>query len=311
MVDGADNFAKLPHGMTTRTRNRLITVFILLFPFVLFTGFLIFRTSGPLPPILPLPNPNGYDDLVKAGQMVSSNSWNYEHMDAAQLRETVSANAAALALARTGLTQECRVPLQFSQRYIEGHLAELADLKRLAQAFMAEGWLAEAKGSLGDAAATYLDLVRLGDNSARGGVLIDALVGVAIDHMGVAGLQKITGQLDAKSCREAATTLETLATQRQTWADMLQQEHAWSRRTFPGIRYRLGELVMFSSTSKARQKAGQKFAEQEKKIRQLTVDLAARAYELEKGHRPASSADLVPDYLKAIPQDPITGNNLN
>ena len=38
--------------------------------------------------------------------------------------------------------------------------------------------------------------------------------------------------------------------------------------------------------------------------------LAARAYELDKGHPPASAADLVPDYLKAIPQDPVTGTNL-
>ena len=43
---------------------------------------------------------------------------------------------------------------------------------------------------------------------------------------------------------------------------------------------------------------------------QLLIDLAARAYELEKGHRPASLADLVPDYLKAIPQDPVTGTNM-
>ena len=297
--------------MTTPTRNRLITLFILLFPFMLFTGFLISELPGPLPPLRGLPNPNGYDDLVKAGQMVSSNSWNFEQMNGEQLRETVSANAAALALARTGLSQECQVPVQFSTRYIEGHLSELAGFKQLAQAFMAEGRQAENEGRFGAAAMTYLDLVRLGNDSARGGPLIDALVGVAIDNMGVAGLQKITSQLDAKSCREAAAKLETLAAQKQSWADVLQQEHAWSRRTYPGIRYRLAELVMSSSARKAIQKAGQKFAEQERKTRQLTVDMAARAYELEKGHRPASPAELVPDYLKTIPQDPITGNNLN
>jgi hypothetical protein len=167
--------------MTTPTRNRLITIFILLFPFILFTGFLVSELPGPLPPLRPLPNPNGYDDLVKAGQMVSSNSWNFEQMTGDQRRETVSADAAALALARTGLSHECRVPLQFLPSQFEGHLSELADLKKLAQAFMAEGRFAEDKGSFGDAAGTYLDLIRLGDHSARGGVLIDALVGVAID----------------------------------------------------------------------------------------------------------------------------------
>jgi hypothetical protein len=42
----------------------------------------------------------------------------------------------------------------------------------------------------------------------------------------------------------------------------------------------------------------------------LLIDLAARAYELDKGHRPANLADLVPDYLKAVPQDPFTGTNM-
>jgi hypothetical protein len=40
------------------------------------------------------------------------------------------------------------------------------------------------------------------------------------------------------------------------------------------------------------------------------IALAARAYELDKGHRPASATDLVPDYLKAVPQDPATGTNI-
>jgi hypothetical protein len=40
------------------------------------------------------------------------------------------------------------------------------------------------------------------------------------------------------------------------------------------------------------------------------INLAARAYELDKGKPPESLADLVPDYLKAVPQDPFTGTNM-
>jgi hypothetical protein len=63
-------------------------------------------------------------------------------------------------------------------------------------------------------------------------------------------------------------------------------------------------------TREAFQKAERKFKEQQLKTRQLLIGLAARAYELDKGHHPASPADLVPDYLKAIPQNPLTGTNL-
>ena len=41
------------------------------------------------------------------------------------------------------------------------------------------------------------------------------------------------------------------------------------------------------------------------------VDLAVRAYELERGQRPNEWRDLVPVYLKAVPQDPFTGTNLS
>ncbi|MGB7747319.1 MAG: hypothetical protein WBN75_08525 [Verrucomicrobiia bacterium] len=298
--------------MTRKTRNWLIVV--LLIPTVIVTavaGLLVFQELRPLPPIQPLPQPNGYTGLVQAAGMISPESWDYAALDEAQLREIVSANAAALSVARASMSNECRVPIQFSPPNSEpAHLSGLAGLKRLAQAFTVEGKFAEEQRRFGDAAGSYLDVIRLGNNSARGGVLIDSLVGLAIENMGVAGLQKITGQLDAKTCRAAAATLETLEAQRQSWTDILQQEQAWSRRAFPGIKYRWGELVMSSSLKKAGQKAGQKFNGQEKKTRQLTIDLAARAYELENGRRPASVADLVPNYLKAIPLDPVSSTNL-
>ncbi len=40
------------------------------------------------------------------------------------------------------------------------------------------------------------------------------------------------------------------------------------------------------------------------------IQLASRAYALEEGAPPKTLADLVPAYLKAIPQDPFTGTNM-
>ena len=79
---------------------------------------------------------------------------------------------------------------------------------------------------------------------------------------------------------------------------------------FRGCGNELGRLISRNSLNKAFQKAEEKFNIQQMKMRQLTVDLAARAYELENGHPPANIADLVPDYIKAVPQDPVTGTNL-
>ena len=87
----------------------------------------------------------------------------------------------------------------------------------------------------------------------------------------------------------------------------MQQEAAWSRRTFPGLHYRFQAMMMANSLKKVFDKAGQKFAAQQLKTQQLIAQLAARAYELDKGKPPATLSDLVPDYLKAVPQDPLTG----
>ena len=302
--------------MTKKSGNRLIVLLSIPVAVILaVTGLLIFDAARPLPPIQPLPNPNGYDDLVKAGAMAHSNTGDYYEMKLEELHRLVAKNSDALQAARAGLQEDCAVPLQFSENYMSRHIPELADFKRLAQAFVAEGRLAEMENRPGDAAKSYLDAIRLGHKSAHGGILIDQLVGIAIEAMGTACLEKLVDQLDAKTCREAAATLETLDAQRQSWADILQQANAWSRRTFSSLRYRLTELITSGSAKKKAHTSAQdtverKLKKQQANTRQLMIDIAARAYELEKKQPPASIADLVPDYLKAVPQDPLTGTNM-
>ena len=296
--------------MTKKSRNWLMVLLLLPAAVILaIVGLSIFNATRPLPPVRPLPNPNGYDALVKAGEMAAIETGDFSETKLEDLRAQTAKNYGALQAARIGLQEDCAVPLQFSLN-VSRHLPELADCKRLAQAFVVEGELAEMENRPGDAVKSYLDAIRLGHKSARGGVLIDQLVGTAIEAMGVSHLQKLVDQLDVKTCRETAATLETLDAQRQTWNEVVQQERAWSRRAYPGIKYRWTELVMSSSLKKGLQKAGQKFNGQETKTRQLLVDLAARAYELENGHRPAGVADLVPDYLRAVPKDPVSSTNL-
>ena len=310
MIDAGRLFAKFPASMTVRTRNRLIALSIIAAPFIFYLGLLLFWDAEPLPPIPPLPNPNGYEDLVKAGKMADNETGNYYEMKLEELRQLVGRNSGALRAARTGLQEDCAVPLQFSENYMSQHFPELAGYKRLAQAFVAEGRLAELENRPGDAAKSYLDVICLGHKSDHGGVLIDQLVGTAIEVMGVSQLQKLVDQLNAKACHETAATLETLDSQRQTWNEVMQQERDWSRRMFPGVRFEIARVMSRNSLNQAYQKAEQKFDKQESSTRRLMIDLAARAYELDKGHRPTSVADLVPDYLKTVPQDLVTGTNL-
>jgi len=295
--------------MTRKTRNRLITLLILASPFLFFLGLLFFWTAEPLPPIPPLPNPNGYDDLVKAGRAINSMA-GYDQTNELQLAGLVATNAEALRLLQADLSNQCQVPLQFSENYMANHLNDLAGFKRLSQVLAAEGRLAEMEGRPKDSARSYLDAIHLGTQVAHGGVIIDQLVGTAIEAIGVAGLQKVMDEQDTSSCRDTAATLETLDAQSQSWKAVMQQERAWSRRTYPGMRYELVRVMSRGSLNKVFQKGEEKFNKQRMKLRQLMVAYAARAYELDKGKTPTSVNDLVPDYLKTIPQDPFTSTNL-
>jgi RNA polymerase sigma factor (sigma-70 family) len=274
------------------------------------TAAIVVSKAEPLPPLKSPPNPNGYDDLLKAGAMVSSDNLNFNSANLAQLHAMTAANAEALALARVGLSKECGVPLQFTQAYSEKHLNELTNLKKLALAFVTEGKMAELENRPQDAAKSYLDTMYLANASSRGGVLVDELLGLGIEGVGTAQLTNLVRQLDAKSCRETASALEAFDMQRQTWDETVQQEKAWSRRTFTGISYDLQRIMQKKSIDDILAAVKQKNQKYPKFTRQLIIQLAARAYALDKGKPPGNVDDLVPDYLKAVPLDPTTGNQM-
>ena len=300
--------------MTRKTRNWLITLFILASPFLFFLGLLLFWNAEPLPPLAPLPNPNGYDDLVKAGKAIRWDVWAYGNANLERLPEFVLTNETTLALARSALSNQCAVPLQFTEAYRTNHIRDLIAFRSLAQALASEGKFAEMEHRFNDAAKSYLDTIHLGNEAVRGGVVMDEMIGIATRSLGLEQLQKIADRLDAKSCRETAATLELLEAQSPTWAEALQQNNAWSRRSFPGLRGQIVrlyyKLVYYRAREQNYQRAVDIIKSTQKQEGQLLIDLATRAYELDKGHRPASLADLVPEYLKAIPQDPVTGTNL-
>jgi hypothetical protein len=231
-------------------------------------------------------------------------------MNEAELQTLFEENSNALQVARTGLQMQSRVPIQFSETGMSNHISELADVKRLAQAFDAEGKLAEMENRPANAVKSYLDIIHLGIESSRGGMLIDELVGLAIESIGRDALQKISNQLDAKTCREGAATLEKVDSQRQTWNEVKQQNNSWPLYTSVGFGDEIYKITKYSTWKKTQAIAERKFKTNEQETRQLSIALAARAYELDKGKSPASVADLVPTYLKAIPQDPFTGTNM-
>jgi hypothetical protein len=275
---------------------------------LLVVAALAYTLSQPPPAPPPLPSPNGYDDLMKACRMLADNTSDYGTLNEVDLRILVKTNAEALKLVTTGLSHPCQVPLD-SFAAQEPYWTNLAKLKLLAHALAAEGRLAELESRPTDAVEAYLTAIRLGHAMCQGGLVIDSLVGLAIEANGVVRMEKLALTLDAKQYRQAAAVLETCQNQCESLDTVLARERKWARRAY-GIKGQIIRLLQYRSMRQVEQGAASKVQAMQARERRLLIDLAARAYELEKNERPKRLADLVPAYLKAIPQDPLTGTNM-
>jgi hypothetical protein len=290
-------------------RETILLVFISLLAILTIGVFFALWNPTP-PPVVTMPVPNGYTLLAQAGTIVDNQSGAFEQMDVTELRSLVDANTNALQTARSGLAEKSRVPLEFSRRYASQHMHELQQMRMLAYAFFAEGRLAELEKRTNDAAVAYLDAGRLGIDSRRGGPLIDNLVGINNEWMGTSRLQKLVPDLDAKTSAALARQLEAVDEERESWEQILQNEKYWVRNMYPGLQYRVAALFRWKATKAENAKMQQKFKAQQNRMCRLMLDLAAHAYQLDKGHRPTNVTELVPAYLKAAPVDPLTGKQM-
>src|SRR6185437_10744518 len=161
-----------------------------------------------------------------------------------------------------------------------------------------------------DAAQAYVDAARLGINCRQGGNEIDGLMGMTIEAMGTYELQKVMPNLDTKTSAALAKQLEAAQLNQESWEQILQNEKYWMHRAYPDLRYRIAALFRWKATKTEDAKMEKKFNAQQNKTRRLMLDLAAHAYQLDKGHRPTNVTDLVPGYLKASPIDPLTGKEM-
>ncbi len=256
----------------------------------------------------PLPNPNGYEDFMKGAALASKNSGDVRSMPIEELRALGLTNHAALELIRTGLSKSCRViPYELTN---STRLENLAAQKRVAQAFVAASRLALMESRTNDAAKLALECVRFGSESACGGVLIDALVGVAIRNIGLASLNATLPGADTNAVREIVATLDEIASRQETCADVFNREKQWIRMGRFGSVGFITRLVQPFMTDKYVKSAEQKFAKGLNTLHHTKLRAAAHAYELEHAKPPAAAADLVPQYLKAIPLDATTGKEL-
>jgi hypothetical protein len=264
------------------------------------------------PPSPPLPNPNGYDDFLKAASLLTGDILNASSLGHDDLRALVTSNAQALALARLGLSRACSVHTDDTITNLSSGLRGMSEVRTLCLLLAQEGHLAEMENRNSDAARCYLDSIRLGNACSRGGVIIQRLVGIAFESVGRVPLAQLTPKLSCQQARSVITELEKADATGVAWKDIISNEHRFERYELAhdsGF-HPVSWIIMRWQRWRSDRLSLHLHNAATAHLRLLATELALRCYQSSTGRAAARLDDLVPDYLAKVPQDPFTGRAL-
>ena len=284
-----------------RTRLAKLATLLLSLGILIPLGAVYYLLVIPVPiPETTLPAENGYGTLAEAAEVFDRVGVPDPHTATEkQLRTFVTQHRQVLDKARDALKLPCQVPLEYSKSDMS---TSIVRIHLLGYAFLAEGKLAEMEGRTADAMETYLTLIELGHAAGRGGLYVDAVGGWGLELMGTEAMCGLRDNLTAEQSDRLIDVLESLDARRELGEDILPRERAWECNVF-GWFGRLYQIKsdLFSSHADVMRDGGKSCQAQ---ARLLICELGIRTYQSEHGSPPQRLADLVPDYLPAVPQDP-------
>lgn len=262
------------------------------------------RRANRLPPG---PQTNGYARLVQLGAAFQRPPADLAELKSGEIVSIGRASAGAVGEAHRLLNGPVQVPLESTSAWANQHAEQLKQLKKLGVLLAIQARTQVLEGHTNEAAECELDMVRLGQNITRGGVLVDGLTGLTVELIGASSLRMRAGHLNAPACRRLAQALEANEARREPASQILERQTQWADATF-GLISKIGSLLSRSGKEERYRDFNSRYADAVRRTRRLTLVLAARAFQLETGRAPARPADLVPGILKAVPLDPATGS---
>jgi len=207
-----------------------------------FLAFHLFTALSPLPIVVPtpvMPNPNGYDFFVRAGNaLVREKQIGDPKANAAKI---LSENAEAMRLARQGFGYRCVHPPvrggPTTTAAATATFARDAKMRGLARLFRLDGSTRASGRDWGGAASSDLDAIELGVAICHGAKLMDSLIGSADVAIGRADLWDVIDHLNAGQARSVTGRLDSIFLNKASFADVMTEEKWWGiderRTTYP------------------------------------------------------------------------------
>lgn len=180
----------------------------------------------------------------------------------------------------------------------------------MAWVLSAEGRLAEMENRPADAARSYVDAIRLGNEMSHGGLLINRLVGIACEGAGSIPLVKLLPKLNCEQMQALAVELEKIDEGTVAWREVLQNENRFLRDRVGGYRNPIKLASDFWEARHMRRAAKERHDLAAAHLRLLAAELALRAYRCGQGQGPRNLLQLVPKYLPHLPTDPFSDKPL-
>jgi hypothetical protein len=264
-------------------------------------------------PNIPAPASNGLDDILAAGESFERSSilTSYAEPGSTEaLAAEITKYAHAYERFRVGLTQRTQARVWRQDGNLDPSSDNILTARSVARALRSEAELAQQQDRYSDAARIAVDNIRLAHAISRDGLLVDHLIGIAIEGMGHDSLCDALHQLNANDCRETISTLADIDRGREPLDEVLRRERIWMENAhgwFGHFCLLLDDVVSSEAlpwhAALARKRG-------EAATRLLIVELAVRAFQLHRGDLPDQLEELTPEVLADLPVDPFDPQGL-
>ncbi|WP_428308850.1 hypothetical protein [Lacipirellula sp.] len=259
-------------------------------------------------PVAVLPSPNGFDELMAAQEMLGDNliidsgSFDRDAASPQQLADAVS---------------EVRAPIERSESALQSPVMRLLDYhsldaldvdsiqarRSMVRGMDAAGRLAEVQGDETEALRWYLNCVRHGFASRRGGLIVDDLVGTACIGIGLSGVYELRDRLSNQQREATVEIIGELLADVEPIEEVERRDRVWTQRAM-GWMAHLGQLLESEEDDPGSYRMP-RLAEAAK-CRLMMLELALETFKSSQGRFPDQLSDLALASQPGVVVDPFS-----